>query len=67
MQKATEISEGITNSISGSHGEFHKGRGELKVHLEERIEFASQRQGGRMCWTEKIVGLKSSLFCNTQI
>lgn len=67
MQNAKGISEGTTNS-TGSHREFHKGRGELKVHLEERIEFASQRQGERMCWAEKIVDLKSSLsLCNTQI
>lgn len=40
MQKAIGISEGITtNSLPGSRRENHKGKGEIKLHFEERIDF----------------------------
>lgn len=49
MQKAIGISEETTNSVSGSHGEFYKGRGEIKLRLEERIAFSRQRDKGEGC------------------
>lgn len=39
MQKAIGISEGITSSVPGSRRENHKGKGEIKLHFEERIDF----------------------------
>lgn len=39
MQKAIGISVGIINSVPGSHRAFHEGRGEIKLHFEEIIDF----------------------------
>lgn len=33
MQKSVETLKGTTNSAPGSLGEFHKDRGEIKLHL----------------------------------
>lgn len=39
MGKAIGVSEGIANSVPGSHREFHKVRGDINLHFEERTDF----------------------------
>lgn len=47
MRKATGVSEGIANSVPRSHGEFHKVRGDINLHFEERIDFCQAETRGK--------------------
>lgn len=47
MQKVVGTSEGITNSVPGSHREIHKGRGGIKLYFEDRIDFCQEETRGK--------------------
>lgn len=47
MQKIVGTSEGITNSVPGSHREIHKGSGGIKLYFKDRIDFSQAETRGK--------------------